>query len=100
MSKCILTKKKECYLAFERFSYFEYIEPSLIRLQLIRVEIWKILLTVQYILQETHGIKTQEGLKQQDFQTVLKAAWDTETTQENIQNWLEGDSGFQLLVFL
>jgi hypothetical protein len=31
---------------------------------------------------------------------VLRAAGETETTQENIQNWLglgEGDPGFQLL---
>jgi uncharacterized protein YehS (DUF1456 family) len=31
---------------------------------------------------------------------VLKAAGETETTQENIQDWLqpdEGDAGFQLL---
>jgi hypothetical protein len=31
---------------------------------------------------------------------VLRAAGETETTQENIQDWLEldeGDSGFQLL---
>jgi hypothetical protein len=34
---------------------------------------------------------------------VLRAAEETETTQENIQHWLEldeGDPGFQLLVFL
>jgi hypothetical protein len=34
------------------------------------------------------------------FQTVLRAAGETETTQENIQDWLEldeGDPGFQLL---
>jgi hypothetical protein len=34
---------------------------------------------------------------------VLRAVGETETTQENIQDWLEldeGDSGFQLLVFL
>jgi hypothetical protein len=34
---------------------------------------------------------------------VLKAAGETETTQENIQDWLEldeGDPGFQLLDFL
>jgi hypothetical protein len=34
---------------------------------------------------------------------VLGAAGETETTQENIQDWLEldeGDPGFQLLVFL
>jgi hypothetical protein len=32
---------------------------------------------------------------------VLRAAGETETTQENIQDWLEldeGDPGFQLLV--
>jgi hypothetical protein len=34
---------------------------------------------------------------------VLGAVGETETTQENIQDWLElyeGDPGFQLLVFL
>jgi hypothetical protein len=34
---------------------------------------------------------------------VLRAAGETETTQENIQDWLEldeGDRGFQLLVLL
>jgi hypothetical protein len=34
---------------------------------------------------------------------VLRAAGETETMQENIQDWLEldeGDPGFQLLVFL
>jgi hypothetical protein len=33
----------------------------------------------------------------------LRAGGETETTQENIQDWLEpdeGDPGFQLLVFL
>jgi hypothetical protein len=33
---------------------------------------------------------------------VLKAAVETETTKENIQDWLEldeGDPGFQLLIF-
>jgi hypothetical protein len=42
-------------------------------------------------------------LKQEDFQTVLWAAGETETKQENIQDWLqlvEVDPGFQLLVFL
>jgi hypothetical protein len=46
------------------------------------------------------GIYEQEGLEQDDFQTVLKAAGLTETVQENIQDWLEldeGDPGFQLL---
>jgi hypothetical protein len=45
-------------------------------------------------------IQEQEGLKQEDSQTVLKAAEETETTQENIKAWLEldeGDPGFQLL---
>jgi uncharacterized protein YehS (DUF1456 family) len=40
------------------------------------------------------------GLEQEDFQTVLLAAGETETTQENVQDWLqldEGDPGFQLL---
>jgi hypothetical protein len=43
------------------------------------------------------------GLEQEDFQTVLRAVEETETTQENIQDWLEldeGHRGFQLLVFL
>jgi hypothetical protein len=41
-----------------------------------------------------------EGLEQEDFQTVLRAAGETKTTQENIRDWLqldEGDPGFQLL---
>jgi hypothetical protein len=41
-----------------------------------------------------------EGLEQEDFQTVLRAAGETETMQENIQDWFEldeGDPGFQLL---
>jgi hypothetical protein len=41
-----------------------------------------------------------EGIKQEGFQTVLRTAGETETTQENIQDWFqldEGDSGFQLL---
>jgi hypothetical protein len=34
---------------------------------------------------------------------VLRAAGETETTQENIQDWIEldeGHPGFQLLVFI
>jgi hypothetical protein len=31
----------------------------------------------------------QEGLEQEDFQTVLRTAGETLTTQENIQDWLE-----------
>jgi hypothetical protein len=41
-----------------------------------------------------------EGLEHKDFQTVLRAAGETETKQENIQDWLEldeGGPGFQLL---
>jgi hypothetical protein len=41
-----------------------------------------------------------ERLEQEEFQTVLKAAGGTETTQGHIQDWLEldeGDPGFQLL---
>jgi hypothetical protein len=47
-------------------------------------------------------LMTKKGLEQEDFQTVLRAAGETETTQENIKNWLEfdGHPGFQLLVFL
>jgi hypothetical protein len=40
------------------------------------------------------------GLEQEEFQTVLRAVGETETMQENIQDWLEldeGESGFQLL---
>jgi hypothetical protein len=39
-----------------------------------------------------------EGLEQEDLQTMLRAAGETETTQENIRDWLEldGDPGFQL----
>jgi hypothetical protein len=42
----------------------------------------------------------EEGLEQEDFRTVLRAAGGTEIMQENIQDWLEldeGDPGFQLL---
>jgi hypothetical protein len=37
---------------------------------------------------------------QEDFQSASRAAGETETTQENIQDWLElyeGELGFQLL---
>jgi hypothetical protein len=40
---------------------------------------------------------------QEDFQTMLRAAGEPQTTKENIQNWLqldEGDPGFQFVVFL
>jgi hypothetical protein len=52
------------------------------------------LFTVEYIFEKTHGIQ-----KQEDFQTMLRAAGETETIQENNQDWLaldEGDPGFQL----
>jgi hypothetical protein len=35
------------------------------------------------------GIYEQEGLEQEDFQTVLRAAGETETTQENVRDWLQ-----------
>jgi hypothetical protein len=34
-------------------------------------------------------IEGQEGVEQEDFQAVLRAAGETETTQENIQDWFE-----------
>jgi hypothetical protein len=43
------------------------------------------------------------GLEQEDFETVLRAAGETEITQEYIQDWLKLDEGglrFQFLVFL
>jgi hypothetical protein len=46
------------------------------------------------------GFRKQEGLEQEDFETMLRAAGETETTQGNIQDWLqldEGNAGFQLL---
>jgi hypothetical protein len=48
---------------------------------------------------KTHGIQKQEGLKEDGFQTVLRTAGGTETTQEKIYNWLQldGDPRFQLL---
>jgi hypothetical protein len=48
----------------------------------------------------THFKKAHEIKEEDGFQTVLRAAGETETTQENIQDWLqlyEGDPGFQLL---
>jgi hypothetical protein len=39
---------------------------------------------------------------QEDFQTVLKATAESETTQGNIQDWLElgeGDPRFQIFIF-
>jgi hypothetical protein len=43
-------------------------------------------------LKDTWDLRT-EGLEQEDFQTVLGAAGETETTQESIQDWLELDEG-------
>jgi hypothetical protein len=40
---------------------------------------------------------------QENFQTVLRAAGETETRQENIQDWLELDEevgGFQINIFI
>jgi hypothetical protein len=40
------------------------------------------------------------GFRNKTFQTVLRAAGETETMQKNIQDWFElneGDPGFQLL---
>jgi predicted DsbA family dithiol-disulfide isomerase len=42
----------------------------------------------------THDIQDQAGLEQEEFQAVLRAAGETETTQENIQDWLELDFSF------
>jgi hypothetical protein len=42
-------------------------------------------------------------LKQEDFQTVLRAAEETETVQLIIQDWFaldEGDAEFQIYIFL
>jgi hypothetical protein len=41
-----------------------------------------------------------EGSEQEDFQTVFRVSGESETRQENIQDWLElyeGDPGFQYL---
>jgi hypothetical protein len=43
------------------------------------------------------------GLEQEDSQAVLRTARETETTQENIEDWLEldeEDPGFQLPLVL
>jgi hypothetical protein len=47
-----------------------------------------------------YGESDFEGLEQEAFQTLLRAAGENETTQENILDWLEmdeGDAGFWLL---
>jgi hypothetical protein len=43
----------------------------------------------------THGIYEQE-----DFQTLLRAAGETETTQGNIQDWIELDERYPVFQFL
>lgn len=43
----------------------------------------------------------RDSFQQEDSETVLRATVKTQTTQENIQNWLqlqEGDPGVQLLI--
>jgi hypothetical protein len=42
-------------------------------------------------LENTDGDVDFEGLEQEDFQTALGTAGETETMQENIQDWLELD---------
>jgi hypothetical protein len=44
-----------------------------------------------------------DRIEKEDYKIVLRAAGNSETTQENIQDWLELDEGypgFQVLVFL
>jgi hypothetical protein len=56
-----------------------------------------------YGLKDTWDLGARQLTAREDFQTVLRAVGETETTQENIQDWLqlnEGDPGFQLFVFL
>jgi hypothetical protein len=45
------------------------------------------------ILQKARGIEEEEGLEQEDFQAVLRAAGETEPTQGNIKDWLELGEG-------
>jgi hypothetical protein len=55
-----------------------------------------------YILRDAWNLLTR-GLEKGDFQIMMRAAEETETTQQNIQYRLEldeGDPGFQRLVFL
>jgi hypothetical protein len=52
------------------------------------------------LLQDTDGDIDFEGLQPEDFQTVQRTAGETETMQENGQDWLERDErdpGFQHL---
>jgi hypothetical protein len=57
----------------------------------------------KFYSQSSTCFKRRMGLEQDDFHAVLRAVGETETTQENIQNWLDldqGDPEFQLLVLL
>jgi hypothetical protein len=56
-------------------------------------EHWKIANHTISSLTSSTGSTDFEGSEQEDFQTVLRAAEETETTQENIQDWLELDEG-------
>lgn len=50
------------------------------------------------LLQDSAGVIDFQGLELEDFQTALKAAGQTETTQGDVQDCLEldeGDPGFQ-----
>jgi hypothetical protein len=77
---------------------WEYSKPSLIRLQLIRIEIWKMENSVHGWV---NALKGTWHLGGRGLSDCVEGCWrDCETTQENIQDWLkldEGDPGFQLL---
>jgi hypothetical protein len=50
------------------------------------------------VLNLVHSLKDTwdlgaRGLKREDFQTVLRATGETETTQQNIQDWLQLTEG-------
>jgi hypothetical protein len=49
------------------------------------------------LLQNTNGDTDFEELEQEDYQTVLRAAGETETTQKNFQDglsWMNKTLGF------
>jgi DNA polymerase III delta prime subunit len=51
-------------------------------------------------LQDTAGIINSEGLKPENFQSVLRTDGETENMHDNVQNWLElneSDSRFRHL---
>jgi hypothetical protein len=56
--------------------------------------------TIECIFEKAHDIQEQEGLQQQHFQTVLRAARQTETAQENIQDLLQLDKKYLTLQLL